>query len=250
MLYANNPNLGTRQYPDLAPPLLPVRGYKSVMDTKEIGSRIRNARELQKLAQEQVCEDLRIGQSTLSRIELGDFKRLPSELPRLAKYLGLVYEDLDPEFSNVPTPAIGTIITGTKVIGRADWPVHASAEGGPGQIIVTTDPIEFAPRPGIVENVRESYGLIITGTSMIPEFKHGETAIVNPLMPLQPGESAIFYAEREGSARAMIKEYRRQTEAAWFVTQHNPPAGEKAEFTLARKEWQWAHRVMGKYSRR
>lgn len=85
---------------------------------------------------------------------------------------------------------------------------------------------------------------------MIPEFKHGETAIVNPLMPLQPGESAIFYAEREGSARATIKEYRRQTEGLWLVTQHNPPAGEKNDFTLSRKEWQWAHRVMGKYSRR
>lgn len=219
------------------------------MDSKEVGTRIRNARELKGLSQEDVAAVVGGGQSTIGRIENGEFKRMPSQLPAIARFLGLPMDDLDPELAEI-APAVGTIIPERKILGRNDWPVHASAEGGPGQIIITTEPIEFAPRPGIVENVRESYGLIITGTSMVPEFKHGETAIVNPLMPLQPGESAIFYAEREGSARATIKEYRRQTESQWLVTQHNPPPGEKNDFTLSRKEWQWAHRVMGKYSRR
>lgn len=250
MLNANNPNLGTRQYPHSVCPALPVTGYKRRMDAKEVGTRIRNARELKGLSQEDVAEVVGGGQSTIGRIENGEFKRMPSVLPAIARLLELPMEELDPDLAGIAPPAPGSIVPGGKLLGRNDWPVHASAEGGPGQIIITTDPIEFAPRPGIVENVRESYGLIITGTSMVPEFKHGETAIVNPLMPLQPGESAIFYAEREGSARATIKEYRRQTETHWLVTQHNPPAGEKSDFSLSRKEWQWAHRVMGKYSRR
>jgi transcriptional regulator with XRE-family HTH domain len=220
------------------------------MDAKEVGTRIRNARELKGLSQEEVAEVVGGGQSTIGRIENGEFKRMPSVLPAIARLLELPMEELDPDLAGIAPPAPGSLIPGAKLLGRNDWPVHASAEGGPGQIIITTDPIEFAPRPGIVETVRESYGLIITGTSMFPEFRHGETAIVNPLLPPQPGEVHVFYAEREGSARAQIKELRRQTAEQWLVSQHNPPDGAKKDFSLSRKEWQWAHRVLGKYSRR
>jgi hypothetical protein len=34
------------------------------------------------------------------------------------------------------------------------------------------------------------------------------------------------------------------------VSQHNPPPGTSKDFTLSRKEWQKAQRVIGKYARR
>lgn len=219
------------------------------MDTHSIGSQISEARKLRGLSQEQVAEAIDIGQSTLDRIEKGDFKRIPSKLHALATYLGLVYEELDPELGGAVAPPPGAMIR--QVLGtRDEFKVFASAEGGPGEIIISTDPVDFMPRPSIVANVREAYGLIITGTSMFPEFRHGETAIVNPLLPIQPGEVHVFYAEREGTARATIKELRRQTEDSWLVTQHNPPEGRPKDFPLKRKDWRWAHRVLGKYSRR
>ncbi len=85
---------------------------------------------------------------------------------------------------------------------------------------------------------------------MFPEFKAGETAIVDPNLPILSGESCIFYAERDGEARATIKHLRRAGADVWHVKQWNPPDGAKADFTLSRKEWAKAHRVLGKYSRR
>lgn len=249
MLQANNPNLGTRQYPHSVQPLIPAYGYTGRMDPVEIGTIIRNKRELRGLSQEAVAEVVGGGQSTIGRIENGDFKRMPSVLPAIARFLEIPMEELDPELSGkVPPTAPGSIIN--RVLGAEDFRVYASAEGGPGEIILSTDPIEIIPRPSIVTNIREAYGLIITGTSMYPEYRHGETAIVNPLLPFQPGEVHIFYAEREGAARASIKELRRATADNWLVSQHNPPEGKPKDFSLPRKEWRWAHRVLGKYSRR
>ncbi|MGY3527255.1 helix-turn-helix domain-containing protein [Bradyrhizobium sp. USDA 4452] len=218
------------------------------MDTIEIGKKIREARENRKLSQEEVAEVVGGGQSTIGRIESGDWKRIPSALPAIAKMLGLSLEELDPQLAGLPAPSPGSIVS--RVLGEEDFKVYASAEGGPGEIILSTDPIEVIPRPSVVANIREAYGLIITGTSMYPEFRHGETAIVNPLLPFQPGEVHIFYAEREGAARASIKELRRATADNWLVTQHNPPDGKPKDFSLPRREWRWVHRVLGKYSRR
>lgn len=218
------------------------------MDTVEIGKRLRDARERKGMSQEDVAEVVGGGQSTVGRIEAGEWKRLPAALPAMAKLYGVPLEDLDPELVGAPVPQPGSIIP--RVLGAEDFKVYASAEGGPGEIILSPDPIEVIPRPLVVANIREAYGLIITGTSMFPEYRHGETAIVNPLLPFQPGEVHIFYAEREGSARASIKELRRATADNWLVHQHNPPQGKPADFSISRREWRWVHRVLGKYSRR
>lgn len=218
------------------------------MDTIQIGKMIRETRENKGLSQEDVAEVVGGGQSTIARIEQGDWKRIPTALPAIAKMLGIPLEGLDPELAGLPAAGPGSLVA--KVLGAEDFKVYASAEGGPGEIILSTDPIEVIPRPSVVVNIREAYGLIITGTSMFPEYRHGETAIVNPLLPFQPGEVHIFYAEREGAARASIKELRRATPDNWLVTQHNPPEGKSKDFSMPRREWRWIHRVLGKYSRR
>jgi phage repressor protein C with HTH and peptisase S24 domain len=133
---------------------------------------------------------------------------------------------------------------------RPDFRIFASAEGGPGQIIVSTEPVDFQPRPTILQNVRDAYGLIITGDSMWPEYRSGDTALVNPHLPAIGDEVYVFYAEREGEARATIKHLRRATAEKWLVSQWNPPAGMDRDFTLSRREWRVAHRVLGKYARR
>lgn len=216
-----------------------------MLDPVEIGTIIRNARELRGWSQEHVAEVVGGGQSTIGRIENGDFKRIPNVLPAIIDMLGIPPETIDLGLAQKPqSPII------QKVFGATDFKVFASAEGGDGEVIVSTDPIEIIPRPSVVANIREAYGILVTGTSMYPEYRHGETAIVNPLLPVQPGEVHIFYAEREGAARASIKELRRATADQWQVSQHNPPEGRSKDFSLSRKDWQWVHRVLGKYSRR
>ncbi len=47
----------------------------------------------------------------------------------------------------------------------------------------------------------------------------------------------------------MIKQLRRATTEKWQLHQHNPAEGSEQDFEVPRQQWQWAHRVIGKYSR-
>jgi transcriptional regulator with XRE-family HTH domain len=215
----------------------------------EPGEIIRRKREELGWSQAQLGNRVGISQPAIKKIEAGD-SRHSKFLPKIAQVLAIPLSDLDLSLSGVvPAPA-PEIVPAARILGERDFPVHASAEGGPGQIIVSHDAVDFMARPAPLIHVRDSYGLLITGTSMEPEYRQGDTALVDPHLPVIKGEVHIFYAEKAGEARATIKFLRRVTTDKWFLSQHNPPDGTAKDFTLARREWQWAHRVVGKYSRR
>jgi len=214
----------------------------------EPGEIIRRKREEQGWSQAQLGNRVGISQPAIKKIEAGD-SRHSKFLPKIAQVLGIPLSDLDLSLSGgVPAPASESMPAG-RIQGERDFPVHASAEGGPGQIIVSHEAVDFMARPGKLIHVRDSYGLLITGTSMEPEYRQGDTALVNPHLPVIQGEVYIFYAEKAGEARATIKFLRRASADKWLLSQHNPPDGMAKDFTLTRREWQWAHRVIGKYSR-
>jgi len=215
------------------------------MTPHEVGQVIADALSRKGLKQEPFAESIGIGQSTMSRIVRGEFKRMPSELPRICAALDIPL----PELGNKPHPGGGTTLPAREIQGGRDFRVFASAEGGPGEVIRSADPMEWVPRPAPLRHVKDAYGMIISGDSMAPEYRPGETALVNPQLPIIGGEVYIFYRELDGEARAMIKELRRATGETWHLHQHNPPPGKKPEFTLSRKEWAICHRVIGKYSR-
>jgi transcriptional regulator with XRE-family HTH domain len=214
----------------------------------EPGEIIRRRREELGWSQAQLGNRVGISQPAIRKIEAGD-SRHSKFLPKVAQVLGIPLVDLDASLSGVVVPPAPEAAPPPRILGERDFPVHASAEGGPGQIIVSHDAVDFMARPAPLIHARDSYGLLITGTSMEPEYRQGDTALVNPYLPVIPGEVYIFYAEKEGEARATIKYLRRATADRWLLSQHNPPDGMGKDFALARKDWQWAHRVIGKYSR-
>jgi transcriptional regulator with XRE-family HTH domain len=213
----------------------------------EPGEIIRRKREELGWSQAQLGNRVGISQPAIKKIEAGD-SRHSKFLPKIAQVLAIPLSDLDLSLSGV----VGApeVVPAARILGERDFPVHASAEGGPGQIIVSHDAVDFMARPAPLIHVRDSYGLLITGTSMEPEYRQGDTALVNPHLPVIQGEVYIFYAEKAGEARATIKYLRRATTDKWLLSQHNPPDGLPKDFILTRREWQWAHRVIGKYSRR
>jgi transcriptional regulator with XRE-family HTH domain len=211
----------------------------------DIGKMVRNARDLKRWSQEDLAREAgNIGQSTVDRIEKGQFKRMPSPLPAICQALGIALPDLDGKPVAQPP-----ILPRKAIMGDRDFPVYASVEGGPGEVIRSAEPIDFIPRPAPVAHVRDAYGMLITGTSMIPEYKPGEMALVNPLLPVISDEVYVFYAEQHGEARATIKHLIRGSHELWHVSQHNPPPRKPKNFTLSRREWRWAHRVFGKHGR-
>jgi phage repressor protein C with HTH and peptisase S24 domain len=215
----------------------------------EPGEIIRRKREELGWSQAQLGNRVGISQPAIKKIEAGD-SRHSKFLPKIAQVLGIPLSDLDPSLTGVVVPPASEMVQPTRIMGERNFPVHASAEGGPGQIIVSHEPVDFMARPAPLIHVRDSYGLLITGTSMEPEYRQGDTALVDPHLPVIQGEVYIFYAEKAGEARATIKYLRRATADKWLLSQHNPPEGMAKDFALTRREWQWAHRVIGKYSRR
>src|ERR1700704_6413553 len=136
----------------------------------EPGEIIRRRREELGWSQAHLGNRVGISQPAIKKIEAGD-SRHSKFLPKIAQVLAIPLSDLDLSLTGVvaaPAPE-------GRILGERDFPVHASAEGGPGQIIVSHDAVDFMARPAPLIHVRDSYGLLITGTSMEPEYRPGRT---------------------------------------------------------------------------
>lgn len=216
------------------------------MDKSKIGLMVYNARRRNKLSQEELAEQAGTGQSTIDRIEKGKFKRMPSVLPSIFKVLGLQLADIDASFAAgaTATPASG------QLVGERNLPVYAAAEAGRGALVLSSDPVDYVRRPAPLAQVKDGYAIIVVGESMVPAYEPGDSLLVHPHLPPVPGVDVVLYSEIDGEVLVTIKRLRRITETHWHLTQWNPPDGGKQEFTLARKDWQKCHRVVGKYSRR
>lgn len=212
-----------------------------IMEPSEIGAIIRAARETKGWSQADLARATGIKQQSIDAVEKGSTRR-SKVLPEIIAELGI-----SPERVGLPKQAAGEGILLQPLSRDRDFPIYASVEGGPGEIIRSTDPVDWYPRPSPVAHVKDAYGLFVVGESMVPEFEPADIALVNPILPPLAGKPCIFYAERQGEAKATIKRFLRASPAVWHVFQHNPPRGMAHEFTLSRKEWSICHRVLGKY---
>lgn len=206
-----------------------------------VGSRIRALREARKLSQSALARMAKVSQPVIAELESG-LQASSKKLPEIAAALGVNVSDLDERYQPAAFRPAPTFFS-----PDANMPVYAAAEGGGGHLIVSTDPIEYVPRPHTLQAVEDAYAILIVGESMVPAFEPGDTAWVNPRLPRMRDADAIFYALGEaGYEKATIKRLVGWTDTDWTVKQWNPPKS----FKLSRLEWPKAHRVVGKFSRR
>ncbi len=209
------------------------------------------ARDAKSLSQPDLAKLAGCSQQLIAALERGT-TRSTKFLPKIARALDVDPGVLDSDWAEPPAQGLqephSPFLQERQILepGR-DFPIYASAEGGPGEIIRSSDPVDWYPRPAPVAHVKSAYGLYVVGQSMIPEFEPGDIALVNPILPPISEKPCIFYTEIHGEARATIKRYLRATANQWIVYQHNPPRGGAHEFTLSKKEWAICHRVLGKY---
>lgn len=215
-----------------------------MIDPIEVGTLIRTKREAKGWSQNDLARAIGIKQQSIEAVEKGRTAK-SKYLPEIVAAL-----EIDPQDAGLPkepAPDVGFLPSSQILAPGRDFPIYASAEGGPGEIIRSAEAVDWYPRPAQVTHVREAYGLFVIGESMAPEFDPGDIALVNPALPPMAGKPCIFYTEIQGEARATIKRFLRATGTLWHVFQHNPPHGMSKEFTLSRKEWGICHRVLGKY---
>lgn len=200
------------------------------------------AREAKGWSQDDLAKRSGCSQQLIGKLEKGEIGSTKF-LPRIAAALDVAAGLLDSDWADTPLPRAAIPERQLIEPGR-DFPIYSAAEGGPGEIVRSSEPVDWAPRPAPVASVRSAYGLYVVGDSMVHEFEPGDVALVNPALPIIGNKTCIFYAEIHGEARATIKRLRRATADKWLVTQWNP----ERDFTLSRKEWETCHRVLGKYS--
>ena len=213
---------------------------------ESIGEKVRRLRKERDWSQADLGSKVGMSQGGVAKLEAGNIEN-PRQLARIAIVFGMRVEELDPSLAEMAATASLDRLASSdaSVTSAATLPVYASAEGGPGQIIRSADPVDFIPRPQPVAHVKDAYGLIAIGTSMEPEIESGDIMIINPALPVLFDKTYIFYSEIDGTARATVKRLIRASSDKWHVKQWNP----KRQFDLVRKEWGVAHRVLSKYYR-
>lgn len=212
------------------------------------GDRIALKREQLGWSQDELARKVGTFQQTIEKIEKGITKR-SGYFPKIAQVLEMPMSELDPSLAgpvDVPLTAPQAPVP-ISLVGERDLPVYGAVEGGDGALVISSEPVAWEMRPPALLGVRDGYAFIIVGDSMFPEFKPGETGQVNPHLPPVPGEPCVFYADDDnGTQKATVKSFIRQTATHWHVEQWNPPK----KFSLSRKDWQKCHRVVGKSTRR
>lgn len=186
--------------------------------------------------QQQFADKVGVSQATVSRWLSG----VTPEPEYQQKLMSLAAElmETQPETHYNPPK---TVFPGDRTL-----PVYAAAEGGAGEIVVSTDPIEMVPRPWYLGEVKDAYAVVIVGESMVPKFRPGDMAIANPKEPVLRDKDYLFIQENHaGEFIGTVKRLIGMTATEWKVEQYNPPK----TFTLPRDVWGRAVRIVGSFDR-
>ncbi len=160
-------------------------------------------------------------------IKRGVPNRLPEEVRgRVAEILGLeerVLKDqsapigrryeLRTELVNVPR-------------GGGGWiPVYGQAVGGKdGEFVLSGNQVFELPAPTSLVLVPNAYAVFVVGDSMEPRYFAGETAFVNPRLPISRGSFVVAQISKgeEAEPRAYVKRFVSQDAKRLRLEQYNP----------------------------
>ena len=209
------------------------------------------------LAQRVTRAGYRISQGGIAQIERrGETE--PKSIVQLAQALGVAVNwlqsnrgDKAPGAAGEELPQPGQVrrrpIGEAAPVPAAPLQVFASAQGGTeGAMILSNEPVAWIPRDTRLEGIREAYGCFVSGDSMEPAYERGNLMLINPTATPGPGDDCLFLREEaDGTRHALVKRLVRRNANSWSVRQFNPDR----TFSLAHKDWQKAHLVIGKYNR-
>lgn len=213
------------------------------------GKDLKRIREQRDLSLEDVAEAIGLSSSQISRFESEQREPRLTEIIGMADFMGVLPAEIYPElakladeFKERPTIVVKKQDRNPALPGI---PVFAAAEGGEGELVISTDPLDYVTRPWYLGEVQDAYAVIVTGESMAPAYEPADIAIVNPRLSYLRGKDHIFTTKSDdGTFRAMLKRLVKATEDEWVVEQFNPPK----QFSLPRSVWSDAKRVVGKYA--
>lgn len=218
-------------------------------EQESIGERVRARRQALDKSQAWLAERAGTSQTTVDKIE-HNLSRRSKFLPAVYAALGLPLDELVIGVAPMNTEGLDGEAHGPAMpvpVGvKKDLPVYSSAEGGPGGIIFSPEPIDYVIRPDPLANVKAGYAMYAVGESMSPAFEQGDLLLINPHLPYRSGDDVLIYRSEHGQNEAVVKRLRRATVEHWQLEQFNPPKN----LSLPRGTWPVCHVIVGKYSRR
>lgn len=134
------------------------------------------------------------------------------------------------------------IPVGRPALGRLA-PIYSAAQGGKGHLIIDHTPIDQLPPPEELLHVRDPYGILIVGDSMVPAYRPGDIAWVNPnKLPERDTDVVLYHVPPHGEAEAIIKTLVSWSPQEWKLRQYQP----FLDFTESIIDWPVCHRIVGK----
>jgi phage repressor protein C with HTH and peptisase S24 domain len=122
--------------------------------------------------------------------------------------------------------------------GQRTLPLLGIATGGSdGRLIFSGDVLDELACPPQLERVRDPYAVAISGESMIPRYRAGEIAYVNPSRPPRRGDDVVVQVMQAGELSGYVKELIQMTEDRVVVRQLNP----EKRFTYKRADVRAVH---------
>lgn len=112
---------------------------------------------------------------------------------------------------------------------------------------MSNDPVDRVRRPAPLEHVKDSYGVIVRGDSMVPLIRPGDIVLVHPYLPPRAEDLCIFRSQMDGEFTATIKEFCSQNANHWRVKRYSP---KEETLSLSKKMFAECHVIVGKYIRR
>lgn len=230
--------------------------------------RLRWAREAHGLRQEDVAAWFGIRRESVADWESGKTRPDGRRIPTLLANLHLTYEwlvenkgprplfefefggndqhqktVLTPGRTKGEKPVLVQLEGASQRARRRHIPIHAAAMGGKGHLIIDWHQIDSADVPELA-NVRDAYGILIVGESMVPAFRPGDIAWVNPhKLPERDTEVVLYRVAPHGAeAEAIVKTLVTFTDRTWKLRQYSPAR----DWSEDRSEWQTCHRIIGK----
>ncbi len=123
-------------------------------------------------------------------------------------------------------------------------PILATRDQGAGLMLLTQSVIGYSTRPAPLKWVDEAFGIYVSLIDMVPSFRVGDTAWINPRLPGVRDRDAIFSRKdddgKEFGRLAILEDY---NDEEWTVRTINP----ENTVNLPRSIWTTCHRVVARY---
>lgn len=241
--------------------------YKNI-----IGKNVERYRLKNSYTQENLADIVGCKQQTINSIEKGRIKR-SKYLPYIASALGVNIADLDPDLnkdqnkrafelthsnnhkeninSDINTVNIHDVINEHKSTSNylkkinSDIPIFATIKELDNYFLITNTPVEYIPRPHLVNLEKDAFGIIIGNHAMYPLFRVGDVIVVHPRKTVKEHDICIFIGYENGLMIYTIGELIHEDALSWTVRQYKL----YCNFSLPKTVWKKCNAIIIKIFR-